>query len=49
MKQKVAAEIKTTFSTTYAKEISLREVLSLENLHVRFYLLPRLPPPAPSF
>ena len=36
VKQKVAAEIKTTFATTYGKEISLREALSLENLHVRY-------------
>ena len=33
-KAKVAAEIKTTFATSYGKEISLREALSLENLHV---------------
>jgi hypothetical protein len=42
MKQKVAVEIKTTFATTYAKEISLREALSLENLHVRFTPPPHL-------
>ena len=35
MKQKVAAEIKTTFATTYGKEISLREALTVENLRVR--------------
>ena len=35
VKQKVAAEITTTFSTSYGSEISLREALSLEKLHVR--------------
>lgn len=35
----MAAEIKTTFGTTYGKEISLREALTLENLHVRYICL----------
>ena len=35
VKQKVAAEITTTFATSYGSEISLREALSLEKLHVR--------------
>ena len=42
VKQKVAAEIKTTFETTYGKEISLREALTIENLHVRYICGPHI-------
>ena len=32
LKQRVAAELKTTFATTYSKEVSLVEALQLDNI-----------------
>jgi NADPH2:quinone reductase len=34
LRERVAAEIKTTFASTYTKEVSLREALQLEHIAV---------------